>query len=153
MPSAVAYSTVTVFALAGVSVTVKAAVVVPALPSATLVSLMARDGVAVLAPCATKSVTLWAGSRLLNVFPARGRSAGWEMELPGATSWRTSTVPVGVKFARLTVVGVAFVSLLTTMTVSEPSAVRCAAKADSRSALVSVTVETLVSPKVDFAPS
>ena len=68
-------------------------------------------------------------------------------------SCQTCAVPRGGKLARLTVAGVLpDRSLLITITVSAPSAVRCAAKAETASGFGAVAA-TLVSPNVDLLPS
>ena len=136
--------------LAGDSVTVKTALVVPALPSVTLTSPMDSDGS--VTPAGTTTTVMLCGGRVsAMLLPDTGTSASWVMTL-AAVSCQTWAVGPAANPARSTVVGVLPAStLLMTMTVRAPSPARRAAKAATSSGSGTVA-ETLVSPKAAPAP-
>src|SRR5215813_2632374 len=103
----------------------------------------------------TKSVTLGDGTVSPKLVPPNAMSACRRMATVEFTlaSCQTCAVPAEAKCARLTVMDVWLErNLLTTMTVSAPSEVLCAAKADTLSGF-GPPAATLISPKVDLLPS
>ena len=100
----------------------------------------------------TKSVTDW-GGRETEIAPVAVPTSATRVMAFDEVSCQRSAVPEGTKFASVIVAGVEPESaLLITITVSAPSAVRSAAKAETVSG-VGAVARTLTSPKVDRAPS
>src|SRR5215510_5980505 len=105
-----------------------------------------------LFPGITKSVMLWAGSVAVSVAPGIARSARRVMTLV-AVNCQACAVPRFVKFTIPTLaVVLADEDLLIAITVSAPSDVRTAAKAETVSGF-GTPAATLVSPNVDLLPS
>src|SRR5262245_27335019 len=100
----------------------------------------------------TKRVMLCAGSEVEKLLPVQVRSLRWLIAFDDVSCQRSAR-PAFEKLARLTVSGVLPERYFeSTMMVSAPPDVRCAAKAATLSGLGPVA-EMLVSPNVDLLPS